>query len=143
MIDPQLDRIRAERFLSNDSRAVLLLSDWLVGQFDHRRSTATDPTTRSATWRKWEGCKKCFNSVAFLSTSLVDHLCVRMLKMVCHLVPEGGCLTPEHQVYVCAPKILKKDLSRIKCTGVQMQQVTCTGSQRDDECNEDEGSDGE
>ena len=43
-------------------------------------------------------------AVAFLSTSLVDHLCVRMLKMVCHLVPEGGCLTPEHQVYVVAPQ---------------------------------------
>ena len=102
MIDPQLDRIGAERFLSNDSRAVLLLSDWLVGQFDHRRSTATDPTTRSVTWRKWE---EMFQFCGFfLSTSLVDHLCVRMLKMVCHLVPEGGCLTPEHQVYVVVPQ---------------------------------------
>ena len=50
MTEPQLDRIIAE------SHRMVFVQRYhqtgQFGQFDHRRSTATDPTTRKATWRK-------------------------------------------------------------------------------------------
>ena len=56
--------------------------------------------------------------------------------MISHLIPEGGCLTPVHQVYIFSIYLEERGFNGID---LKARAKTCIGGQKDAECNEDEG----